>query len=329
MESMRLGVLLPHTKLYGGVKRFLELGNQFVDKGHDFIVFTPEGKGPSWFRFKGKVQTFKSLDTCKLDALFFTERSYIPEMLKAKAKRKIFYIVSAKDKLQKIKIYPEFEFFANSTNMYLRAKRKFGIEAFKAFGAIDTALYQANNISTRKEEKPFTIMAYGRLSVKWKGTKYVVKACERLHRKHKNIKLVLFDTPMNEEMEKDIAEFTTSVPHEFIVNHPVDKNPELYAKADVFVAPESIAGWANTSAEAMAVGTPVIATTAGTLDFLEHEKTGLVVRRNKYSIARAIERLMHDEPMRLELARAGRERIEQFDWEKLANHIEDNLVRNN
>ena len=40
---MKLGVLLPHTKLYGGVKRFLELGNIFVEKGHDFYVFTPDG----------------------------------------------------------------------------------------------------------------------------------------------------------------------------------------------------------------------------------------------------------------------------------------------
>ena len=39
---MNLGVLLPHTKLYGGVKRFLELGNIFVTKGHRFIVFTPD-----------------------------------------------------------------------------------------------------------------------------------------------------------------------------------------------------------------------------------------------------------------------------------------------
>lgn len=43
---MILGVLLPHTKLYGGVKRFLELGNIFVEQGHRFIVFTPDGKGP-------------------------------------------------------------------------------------------------------------------------------------------------------------------------------------------------------------------------------------------------------------------------------------------
>ena len=52
---MRLGVLLPHTKLYGGVKRFLELGNIFVEKGHDFCVYTPDATPPDWFSYKGRM----------------------------------------------------------------------------------------------------------------------------------------------------------------------------------------------------------------------------------------------------------------------------------
>ena len=36
---MHLGVILPHTKLYGGVKRFLELGNIFIELGHTFTVY--------------------------------------------------------------------------------------------------------------------------------------------------------------------------------------------------------------------------------------------------------------------------------------------------
>ena len=66
---MILGVLLPHTKLYGGVKRFLELGNIFVDKGHRFIAFTPDGNGPDWFDFKGEMATFSEIGNVQLDAL--------------------------------------------------------------------------------------------------------------------------------------------------------------------------------------------------------------------------------------------------------------------
>jgi len=322
---MRLAVILPHTKLYGGVKRFLELGNIFIDKGHQFYVFTPNGDFPDWFPFKGEVLTFESIAQIELDAIFFTEPRYIPQILQSKAKRKIFYFVRGNENLNKIKKHSEIEFFANSTNMYKLAKKKFRLEAFKAFGGINTKLYQPKPFEPRNPDEPFVIMAYGRLSEGRKGTKYVVKACERIYKRNKNIKLVLFDTPVDEKMKKAIEQFHTNVPYEFITHHPVDKNPELFRRADVFVAPERKAGWANTSVEAMASGIPVIATTSGTNDFLEHEKTGLIIRRNRFSIAKAIKRLMGSEDLRLRLAKAGRQKIEEFDWEVLASRIEKHL----
>ena len=56
---MHLGVILPHTKLYGGVKRFLELGNIFIELGHTFTVYTVEGKSPSWYDFKGETKNLQ------------------------------------------------------------------------------------------------------------------------------------------------------------------------------------------------------------------------------------------------------------------------------
>ncbi|HPI70626.1 MAG TPA: hypothetical protein PLF99_04825 [Tenuifilaceae bacterium] len=58
---MVIGTILPDTKLYGGVKRFLELGNLFEKKGHSAIIYTPLGIPPSWFDYRGKVKTFESL----------------------------------------------------------------------------------------------------------------------------------------------------------------------------------------------------------------------------------------------------------------------------
>ena len=78
---MTLGVLLPHTKLYGGVKRFLELGNIFVDKGHRFIVFTPDGQAPTWFSFKGEMSTFDAVASTPLDALWTTTVKFMSMVL--------------------------------------------------------------------------------------------------------------------------------------------------------------------------------------------------------------------------------------------------------
>ncbi len=323
---MHIGVLLPHTKLYGGVKRFLELGNIFTQKGHQFTVFTPQGDQPDWFAFKGDIQPFGQLKNYTLDALFFTEPRFLPEIINSTARKKILYFVRGNENLNKIKQAGNIEVFANSSNMLHLAKKKFGITAFPAFGGIDTDMYKPDSLP-EKPHSPFTIMAYGRLTEGRKGTKYVVKACEKLYHQHKNIRLVLFDTPVDEKMKKAIEEFNTAVPFEFITHHPIEKNPELFRKADVFVAPEKKAGWANTAVEAMASGVALIATTSGTTDFLFHEKTGLVIRRNRFSVARAIKRIMADNALRLQLATAGLEKIQDFNWKNLADNIEQHLKK--
>lgn len=325
---MKIGVLLPHTKLYGGVKRFMELGNIFVAKGHQFYVFTKDGTPPDWFDFKGTMHTFSQIKEVTLDALFFTEPRYTTLMREAISRHKIFYFVRANENLRKVrKAVPNVAFFANSTNMYDLAKKKFKVTCFKAFGGINTQHYQPKKDWHYNPENPFIIMAYGRLSEGRKGTKYVVRACERIYRKNKNIKLMLFDTPVDVKMKNAIINFYTQVPHEFVLNHPVERNPELFRSADVFVAPEKKAGWSNTSVEAMASGVPVIATKSGTNDFLFHEQTGLITWRNSYHIAKCIKRLMDSEEERERYGKAGRKQIESFDWHILADKIEKYIYR--
>lgn len=326
-RSLNIGVVLPHTKLYGGVRRFLELGNFFVSKGHQAFIFTRDGKSPEWFNFKGQILTFERIKDFELDVLFFTEPSFASLVAEAKSTRKIFYFVRANENLKKIRKKVEnVEFFANSTNMVQLAKRKFNIEAFPAIGGLNPEQYEPKQDLKIKQGKPFEILAYGRLAEKRKGTKYVVSACERVLKKGYNIHLTLFDTPVTEKMEKAIKEFSTPVPYSFILNHPVDKNQEIFHKADVFVAPEKKAGWANTVVEAMACGIPVIASTSGTMDFLVHEETGLIVSRNSRKIAKAIEHLIENEPLRIYMAEKAAEKVKKYAWnvlgEKILNYLQ-------
>ena len=324
---MKINVILPHTQLYGGVKRFMELGNLFIEKGHTFTIFTEEGRAPTWFSFKGEVKTYEQLESS--DVLFFTDPNLYPLVKKTPAKRKVFYFVKGHEDLKEM-IADGVSIFANSTNMYNEAKRKYGVKAFKAFGGINLNLYNSPKPLTARDKKaPFVIIAYGRLTKRNKGTKYVVKACERIYKQNKNIKLILFDTPQDEEMVEAIKNFQTTVPFEFILNNPIDQNHAMFKRADVFISAERKAGWANTSVEALASGIPIIATKSGTKDFLIHKKTGLVVHRNKISIAKAIKKIIKDDTLRLEMAKAGRLKIEEFNWTILAQKIETYLTETN
>lgn len=322
---MNLGVILPCTLLYGGVKRFMELGNIFIESGHRFTIYSPEGTPPEWFDFKGEVKTFEALPGDPLDALFFTEIRYIEALRSSMAKRKIFYHVSNDKQIRQIAKMKDIEVLACSTNIY-EFDKKFGLNDFKAIGGVNLSIYHPKTDYRVPEDRPFQVLAYGRLAMSTKGTKYIVRACERLYKKGYKIKLLLFDTPVNAKGHRKLAEFSAKVPYEFILNHPIDKNSELFNRADVFVAAEGKAGWSNTVAEAMSCAVPVIATTAGTRDLLSDRETGLICRRNSFSIRRRLKLLIDDERLRETLGKKGRERVENFDWHKLAARLEQYLM---
>ncbi|HEU5147623.1 MAG TPA: glycosyltransferase family 4 protein [Chryseosolibacter sp.] len=325
MDSERklvLGVILPHTKIFGGVKRFFEIANILISKGHTFTVFTPEGKSPDWFPFSGEVLTLDQISRYKFDALFITEPAFLGALDQANTTIKIFYAVLQRRYIRKVAARRDLIMFANSTPLYEYLGGSRNQHLIKCIGGIDLNKFGYRQREMKDPSDPFIVLAYGRFYRKKKGTLMVVKSCERLYRQGYNIKLMLFDSPVDEDSRKKVKEFSCAVPFEFFVDHPVERLPELYYKADLFVSAERNAGWSNTSAEAMACGLPVVATRSGTSDFLIHEKTGLVVWRHRWFIQRAIKRMYHDDSLRQSLAANARKAIEQYSWESLADTIQ-------
>jgi glycosyltransferase involved in cell wall biosynthesis len=318
-RPLTIGVILPHTKLFGGVRRFFELGEILERKSHQFIIFTPDGIRPQWFDYSGEVRVINELNQYSFDALFITEMTFLRDLIEANAKMKVVYHVGPRAKLDEALKFEDITVFTNSSNMYDFDKRKYGIRSVKAFGGVHLPL----NVKEDFSSEPFVVMAYGRLTRKGKGTALVIKACERLYRKGHRIKLILFDTPIDARSEQLIQNFNCSVPFEFVTHHPVNKNHELFQRADVFVAAEKKGGWCNTGAEALASGVPLVGTKTGTRDFLIHNETGLLVWRHSFFIRRAIEKLINDRMLARRLARNGRATIEQFSWSRLADFIEN------
>jgi glycosyltransferase involved in cell wall biosynthesis len=315
---MLIGAILPHTDTYGGVKRFLELGNRFIHNGHEFVILCPEKCWPTWFRFHGNTDTFDNISFYRFDVIFFTEVKLLNVVLQCSSKLKIFYHVYRRNYLKYLKDYPEIMVFVNSTNMYIYDRWLYPTrKIFKAIGGVELHDYQ------RPELNPIEIkiLTYGRLSKRKKGTHLVVKACENLYKKGVNIKLILFDTITDKTSQKLVEDFHCDVPHEFILNRPFHENVEFFREAHMYVSAERKAGWSNTTAEAMAVGLPAVATTSGTRDFLIHKKTGIQVRRNVVSIQRGIHKLIQNPALYQELSKNGYEMIRRFSWENLYNNI--------
>jgi len=88
------------------------------------------------------------------------------------------------------------------------------------------------------------------------------------------------------------------------------ENPwAIIARADVFVLTSTYEGFGNVLVEAMACGTPVVATeSAGTREIIEHGVNGLLVTHDANAVAVAIASILADRPLRDRLvARASRD----------------------
>lgn len=90
--------------------------------------------------------------------------------------------------------------------------------------------------------------------------------------------------------------------------------PALYSLATAFVFPSHYEGFGLPPLEAMACGTPVIASTAGALPEVVGKAAMLANPDEPAEWAVAMERIVKDAGLRERLIRLGRERARQFTW---------------
>lgn len=120
---------------------------------------------------------------------------------------------------------------------------------------------------------------------------------------------------------QNITIFVGNVSHETLSMY--------YAAADVCVVPSYYESFGLVAIEAMASGTPVVASNTGGLRFtVVNEVTGLLVPpRDTIALSNSIDRILKNLPLAKKLGEAGRERVRQsFSWEKTVNQISNLYV---
>lgn len=158
----------------------------------------------------------------------------------------------------------------------------------------------------------FTLLSVGSL-IPRKGHELIIAALADLP---DATLLIAGSGPMRSELEKTAREKGVSPRVRFLGEIAHDDLSEAYRAADIFVLASSREGWANVLLEAMASGTPVVATNVnGTPEVVRDPELGLLVEeRSAASLSRAIKELRRLQPDRC----AVRAYAEQFSWDETA-----------
>lgn len=156
---------------------------------------------------------------------------------------------------------------------------------------------------------PFTAAFLGRLTDE-KGVRILLQAAGLLRSERRIRFVVAGDGPLRAEVE---AVSRTGPGRVEYLGHQEDVLG-VYQPAAVIVVPSLSEGLGLTAIEAMASGRPVIASRVGGLpEVLLHNETGLFVPpADPEALARAIMALMQDPALRVQMAAAGRARVEEL-----------------
>lgn len=220
----------------------------------------------------------------------------------------------------------------DSKSSALEVSQEFKIPEHKirmVYPGIDTDLFRnVDGLGVALEKGLGRLIVVGRTSDRKKGILFLLQALQLLKRDNVALKLTLVDEVnhgdgfaldlIRKYGLEDLVTFTGRVTTEELVRE--------YSAAQIAITPSVYEGFGLPAAEAMACEVPVIAARAGALpEVVEDGKSGILVPpQDPHALAKAIKRLLDDEPLRRRLGGEGRRRVTRcFSWEQTARQIID------
>jgi glycosyltransferase involved in cell wall biosynthesis len=141
--------------------------------------------------------------------------------------------------------------------------------------------------------------------------------------------VLLGDGPERPSLERRTADLRLDGRVRFLGGGTRDDVLRLFHAADASVLPSAWENFPHTVVEALAVGTPVIATAVGGVpEVVRDGENGLLVPPGDVdALAAAIDRLVHDDGLRERLAAEAAPSVEPLAEARLLAQVEEELVR--
>lgn len=183
---------------------------------------------------------------------------------------------------------------------------------------VDLNLFKySTNTEQKALKKSKNITNHLILSVGWlierKGHHLVIEALKKLP--HTQL-VIAGDGPELDNLKRTAKQFAVSNRVTFIGAVSQEELNSWMMAADALVLASSREGWANVLLEAMASGTPVVATKVwGTPEVVQPESSGVLVERTSESIANGLDNLLKSNVSRATV----RSYAEQFSWSETSD----------
>ena len=319
LGRMRIALFLPHVGVFGGVRRFIELGNEWSALGHEVTLYHPEGTPPAWLPFAGRVAPLAAAAGASADlAVCADPHTYDAFRATAAAAHLYYCVIEGDAGLARATADPAVRLAANSQALRAAVARRARRPVLDGVGGIRTTHFRPD--PAKRVASPLRVLLNGRRSRAKKGTDLVLAALRDL-RGVPEFEVVLFDSvdAHNRQDPRDGAPLPANA--RFVLNPSQEELAALYQSSHVFVAAERKAGWCNTALEALASGCALVCTNSGTRDFARDGENALVTWRHPFFLRRAIRRVLADAPLRERLAAAGPASAEPWAWPKVAEKL--------
>src|SRR5437667_3351822 len=172
-------------------------------------------------------------------------------------------------------------------------------------------------------DRPPTVTFLGRLE-QWKGANSFIQIARTvLHEVPKARFQMVGDGPLRSKLMTDARDLNGNIRFLGEIGH--DRIPELLRHSSVLPLPSFIEGLPTSCLEALASGTPVVASdTGGTSEIIQDGQTGfLCPRGNLDDFADRVVRLLQDPELASRLGRNGRALVEHlYSWTRIAEVTE-------
>ncbi|MEY4070403.1 MAG: hypothetical protein RL721_1017 [Candidatus Eisenbacteria bacterium] len=318
---MRIALFLPHVGVFGGVRRYLELGNEWVAMGHTVTLHHPAGTPPTWLPFAGETASVEVAATRPSDLAITGDAGSWEAFRAHPSACHVYYCVLEGDPgLARALADPAVTLMANSGPLRASLARRTRRSVLDGIGGIRPERFRPDPAA--RAAAPLRVLVNGRRSRPKKGTDLVLRALAGLVGRVPAFETVLFDAvdpATNRQDPRDGAPLPPGA--RFVLGPSQEELVGLYQSSHVFVAAERKAGWCNTALEALACGCALVCTRSGTTDFARDGENALVTWRHPWFLQRALRRLLTDATLRDRLAAAGPASAQPWAWPALARRI--------